>query len=267
VIICVIPFWLVLINSFADEGSLLKLGFQLFPAKISLEGYSFLLKGMQIYRSYGVTILVTTVGSSLAIMITSSFAYAISHKRMKYGYALSLMTFVTRILGVGLVGFYILVSIWLHLRNSLWALILPYLLNPFNTFILISFFRSLPDELNEAAYLDGANEIRIFFQIVLPISMTAFATVMMFYALQYWNDWWLALLFVDNYKLNPLQIMIRELISITSAGIYGNYGDQNIPGRTLQLGTVCLTIGPIILLYPFVQRFFVKGITIGAVKG
>jgi putative aldouronate transport system permease protein len=269
VVVCAIPFWLVLINSFADEVSFSKLGYRLMPAKLSLEGYRFLLSGGQIYRSYLVTILVSTVGSSLAIAITSSFAYAISHRKLRYGYALAFMTYMTRILGVGLVGFYILMSTWLHLRDSLWALILPYLLNPFFTFILISFFRSIPYELNEAAYLDGGNDIFVFFRIVLPISGTAIATVMMFYTLQYWNDWWLALLFIDNYKLHPLQIMIRELISSQTAALYvgADYPGIIIPNRTLQMGTVCLTIGPIVLLYPFVQRFFVKGITIGAVKG
>lgn len=270
-VICFLPFWIVIINSFTAEEAILRNGFQLFPTDFSLSAYTYLLNGKQIGNSYMVTTTVTIIGTLLAVLITSMFSYAISHKKLKYGNFISFMTYATMIFGTGLVGFYILIARWLALKDTIWAMILPYLLNPFYAFILVSFYRSIPYEINEAAIVDGANEIRIFFKIITPISLPALATVSLFYALQYWNDFWLALLFVDNNKLHPLQMMIRQMISNINIMQYignnqTNY-NQMIPAYGVQLATVCLTIGPIILLYPFLQNYFVKGVTIGAVKG
>lgn len=268
---CFLPFWMVLINSFATESQIVTKGFQLLPHTFSIEAYRFLLKNDQIYRSYSVTVLVTVIGTALAMMISATYAYVLSHRRVKYRNILALLTYLTMIFGSGLVGFYILVANWLHLKDSLWALILPYLLNPFFVFILVAFYRTIPYELNEAATVDGANDLFIFVKIMAPIAMPVFATVGLFYALQYWNDFWLALLFVDNYKLHPLQIMLRQLISNVNVGQYvgGSQTDyiQVIPKYGIQMATVCLTIGPIVFLYPYLQRFFIRGITIGALKG
>jgi putative aldouronate transport system permease protein len=270
-IFCLVPFWMVLINSFAAEKEIMTNGFQLFPAEFSLDAYKMLFKSNQIYSSYFVTIFVTIVGTVLAMLVTSMYAYVLAHRKVKYRNFLSFMTYLTMIFGAGLVGFYITIAIYLDLKDSIWALILPYLLNPFFAFILVAFYRSVPYELNEAATVDGASEYKIFFKIVWPISLPAISTVSLFYALTFWNDFWLSLLFIDNHKLHPLQIMLRQLISNANmkqyvAGAAMDYA-QAIPTYGLQMATVCLTIGPIILLYPFVQKFFVKGITIGAVKG
>lgn len=268
---CFIPFWMVIIGSFTDESSLRTEGFQLIPSKLSLYAYEFLLHGGQVYRSYLVTIETTVFGTLAAVLISAMFAYVLAHRKIKYKNALSFLTYFTMLFGSGLVGFYILVVNWLHLKDTLWALILPYLLNPFNTFVLVSFFRTVPYELNEAATVDGSGEWRTFFRIILPISTPVLATTTLLYALQYWNDWWLALLFVDDYTLHPLQIMIRQLISNMNAAAYIQGASasqlQQIPAYGVQLATVCVTIGPIVLLYPFLQRYFVKGLTIGSVKG
>ncbi|NOU73020.1 ABC transporter permease subunit [Paenibacillus sp. LMG 31458] len=269
-ILCVLPFWLVLVNSFASEGEFLKFGYRLWPAHFSFSGYEFLLKGSQIYNSYRNTLTVTIVGTVLAVAITAMFAYVIANPKVKYRYFLSLMAYVAMVLGSGLVGFYIMIANWLDLKDSIWAMIVPYLLNPFYAFILVSFYRSLPYEINEAATIDGAGDIHIFFRIIWPISKPAIATISLFYALQYWNDWFLALLFIDNDALHPLQLMIRQLISNINVASYVGGGASyqvSVPAGVIQLATVCLTIGPIILVYPFIQRYFVKGITIGAVKG
>jgi putative aldouronate transport system permease protein len=268
---CFIPFWMVIINSFTAEKEIMTKGFQLFPSEFSLEAYRVLFRSGQIYSSYAVTIFVTIVGTVLAMAITSTYAYVLAHRRVKYRNFLSFMTYLTMIFGAGLVGFYITIANYLDLKDSIWALILPYLLNPFFAFILVAFYRTVPYELNEAATVDGASEFKIFFKIIFPISMPAISTVGLFYSLTYWNDYWLALLFIDDYKLHPLQIMLRQLISNANmkqyiAGANMDYA-QAIPTYGLQMATVCLTIGPIILLYPYVQKFFVKGITIGAVKG
>lgn len=271
VLFCFIPFWMVFIGSFTDESSLRTEGFQLVPGKLSLYAYQFLLQGGQIYRSYLVTIETTVIGTAAAVLITAMYAYVLAHRKIRYRNTLSFLTYFTMLFGSGLVGFYILVVNWLHLKDTLWALILPYLLNPFNTFVMVSFFRTVPYELNEAATVDGSGEWRTFFRIILPISTPVLATTTLLYALQYWNDWWLALLFVDDYKLHPLQIMIRQLISNMNAAAYiqgaATSQLQQIPAYGVQLATVCVTIGPIVLLYPFLQRYFIKGLTVGSVKG
>ena len=173
-------------------------------------------------------------------------------------------------MGTSMVGFYILISTWMGMRDNLWALILPRVINPFYAFILVAAYRGVPHEIYDSAALDGANDWRVFFQIVLPITIPALATVTLFFALYYWNDWWLALLFIDDYKLHPLQMMIRSLISSITASSYlaaENMTDIAIPTNAVKMAVVCITVGPVILVYPFVQKFFVKGITVGAVKG
>lgn len=271
-IACLLPFWLVIIDSFATEASLREQGFQLLPTAYSLHAYEYLFAGKQVFRSYGVTLITTVLGTLLALGFSSSYGYVLAHPKVRYRNVLSFLTYFTMLFGAGLVGFYMLIVNWLQLKDTLWALILPYLINPFYVFILVSYFRSLPQEINEAAVIDGAGELRIFAQIMLPISKPVLATVALFYALQYWNDWWLALLFIDDYRLHPLQIMIRQLVSNMNAQSYiGASGGTNyaiqVPTYGVQLATVCVTIGPIILLYPFLQKYYVKGLTVGALKG
>lgn len=269
-LVCVVPFWIVLADSFASEASYLKHGYQLIPSEWSLDAYTYLLQGDQLLNSYKNSLFVTIVGTVLAVIITAMFAYVLAHPKVKYRNTLAFLTYLAMVLGGGLVGFYIMVSNWLHLKDSLWALILPYLLNPFYAFILVAFYKSLPYEVNEAATIDGAGDIRLFYKIILPISTPVIATVSLFYAIQFWNDWYLSLLFIDDYKLHPLQLMIRQLISNLNVSAYVGGGASyqvSAPSSAIQLATVCLTIGPIVFLYPFLQKYFVKGITIGAVKG
>ncbi|SDE18923.1 multiple sugar transport system permease protein [Paenibacillus sp. UNCCL117] len=265
----IIPFWMVVAGSLTSEKSLTKYGFRLWPKEWSLDAYQYLFTGKQVFQSYYVSVTVTVVGTISALVMSAMFAYVLSHRRVKYRNILAFLTYFTFLFGAGLVGFYILITNWLHLKDSMLALILPYLLNPFYTFILVSFFRTVPYEINEAATVDGANELYIFFRIIWPLSMPALATVGLFYALHYWNDWWLALLFIDNKDLHPLQMMIRELISTINIESYigGASVSEAPPSKSIQFATVCVTIGPIILLYPFLQKYFVKGLTIGSVKG
>jgi putative aldouronate transport system permease protein len=268
--VCVVPFWIVLADSFASEASFLQKGYQLIPSEWSIEAYKYLLNGDQFLMSYKNSLIVTVVGTVLAVILTSMFAYVLSHPKVKYRNVLAFLTYFAMVVGGGLVGFYMMIASWLHLKDSLWALILPYLLNPFYAFILVAFYKSLPFEINEAATIDGAGDIRLFYRIIVPISTPVIATVSLFYAIQFWNDWYLSLLFIDNYKLHPLQLMIRQLISNLNVAAYVGGGASyhvSAPTSAIQLATVCLTIGPIILLYPFLQKYFVKGITIGAVKG
>lgn len=269
-LVCLVPFWLVVAGSFTPEISLRLEGFQLIPKEISTYAYEYVLFGKQIGQSYLVSTFVTGVGTLLALIVTVPFAFVLS-RRIWIARPLSFLSYFMMVVGGGLVGFYILISNWLKLKDSQWALILPYLLNPFFVFVLLAYFRTLPEELLEAAVIDGANDLVIFWRIVCPISVPIIATVGLFYALQYWNDWWLALLFIDSPQNHPLQFMLKQLQASTDARFYiGNAGLSYrlvVPNYGVRMATVCLTIGPIVLIYPFIQRFFVKGITLGALKG
>lgn len=266
-LICFIPFWLVYIGSFTAEHQIVK-GFQMFPTEFSFDSYRFLFNGSQVYRSAFVSMFVTVVGTVGAVLLTSMFSYVTAHQKVKYRNALSFYIYFTMLFAPGLVGYYLLISNWLSLRDSLLALILPHMFSAFNAFLMTSYFRTLPFELNEAATMDGAHELYIFYRIIWPISMPVIATITLFYALSYWNDWFNALMFIDNPENHPLQMMLRRIISNSQNLDYLN-ASINIPvsATGIQLSTVVITIGPIIFLYPFLQRYFIKGMTIGAVKG
>ena len=148
-------------------------------------------------------------------------------------------------------------------------MIFPLVMNPFLVFIVVSSYREIPGEIHEAAYIDGANDLQLFFRIIIPVVKPTTAVITLFSALRYWNDWWYALMFIDDYKLHPLQMMIRQMISNMNTAAYmggGNLGVA-VPANSLKMVIVCATIGPIILVYPFIQKYFVKGITVGSVKG
>ncbi|AEI44839.1 carbohydrate ABC transporter permease [Paenibacillus mucilaginosus] len=266
-LLCFIPFWLVYIGSFTAEHQIVK-GFQLLPTEFSLDSYRFLLQGSQVYRSAMVSIVVTVTGTVGAVLLTSMFAYVTAHPRVKYRNVLAFYIYFTMLFAPGLVGYYLLISNWLDLRDSIWALILPHLFSAFNAFLMTSYFRTLPFELNEAATVDGAHELYIFFRIIWPISMPVIATITLFYALSCWNDWFNALMFIDDPTKHPLQMMLRRIVSTSQNLDYLNANVNISPAAAgVQLSTVCITIGPIIFLYPFLQRYFIKGMTIGAVKG
>lgn len=270
VIICILPLWLVVSASFTAEPTLRADGFQLIPGDFSLFAYEFIFSGKQIVQSYGVTLLVTGLGTLLAMSITTPLAYLMASKKARYSALISFMVYFTMIFGGGLIGLFILMARWLDMRNTLWVMILPYLINPFFAFILVAYFRTIPVELKEAAIIDGANDAVIFWRIALPLAKPALASVALFYALRYWNDWWLSLLFIDDPDLHSLQVMIRQLHSQVNAAQYvqgSNIDLGPVPRLGVQMATVVLTIGPIVLLYPFVQRYFIKGMLIGAVKG
>lgn len=264
-----LPFWMVLINSFATEASISKYGFQLIPKAFTLDGYQYLLKTPQIYRSYMVTILITVIGTALSVFVSMTYAFFLASKKVKYGNTFSFITYLTVLLGTSLVGSYLLIANWLGLKDSIWSMILPLVMNPFFVFIVVSSYKEIPGEINEAAYIDGANDLQLFFRIIIPIVKPTTAIITLFSALRYWNDWWYALMFIDDYKLHPLQMMIRQMISNMNTAAYmggGNLGVA-VPANSLKMVIVCATIGPIILVYPFIQKYFVKGITIGSVKG
>jgi len=268
---CLIPFWLMIMGSITDETELLLSGYSILPRDFSLEAYRALLGSAAIVRSYGITILITVTGTLLGVTISSLLGYSIANKRNRLRHLIAFYVYFTMLFGGGLVPFYILVTKWLQLSDSIWALILPVVIQPFLVFLLVSFFRTLPEELEEAGRMDGANEMKIFIVIMVPISIPIIATVALFYALSYWNDWFNGLLFISSDRMFPLQLILRRLISNMQAAKnlipVGAGNLVNIPSLGIRMATTVITIGPIVFLYPFIQRYFIKGLTIGSVKG
>ncbi len=267
-ILTLFPFLIVLAVSFSDESSIAKNGFRLIPEKWSLGAYRLLFEGSVVFDAYRISIIVTVAGTVLSVLITSMLGYALSRKNLKYRNVLNMIVYIPMIFSGGLVPFY-MVLLKLHLKDNILGLILPMLFNPFFMFLILNFFRGLPDAIIESAKIDGAGEFRIYRSIVMRLAAPGIATITLFYALNYWNEWNLALLLINDTKLYPLQYLLRMiLMRVTYVGQAAmNANVSEIPAESTKMATVIITIGPIMLVYPFVQKYFIKGITIGAVKG
>ncbi|MBW4079938.1 carbohydrate ABC transporter permease [Paenibacillus sp. S150] len=269
---CLYPFLLVLASSLTDESTLLRDGYKLFPSVWSVSAYKAIFTTSTIPRAYSVTIFVTVTGTFLSLVITSMAAYALSGRRLYYAPHIAMFFYFTMLFSGGMVSSYILTTKYLHLQNSIWVYILPALLSPWNLFLMRNFFNDIPKELFESAKLEGAGESRILRSIVLPLSLPALATIGLFYALGYWSSWTPAMLYIDNPDLFSLQYIIMQIIrnvdmaqNIAVAGAQST--SQVAPAYTVRLATAIVTVGPIIFLYPFLQRYFVGGLKVGAVKG
>lgn len=270
--VCVLPFIMMFSASITDENYISQHGYSLLPHMVTLNAYSFVAgSNSSIWNSYGVTLFITAAGTLLSLVITSALAYALSRKELKYGKVINILVILTLLFQVALVPWYIVISKGLHLYNSIWALILPYTVNAWNMFVLKNFFNTIPDSIIESARIDGCNEIHILFRIILPLSKPGLATIGLFYSIQYWNDWYLALMFMSNTKLWPLQFLLRMIMSsieyVSAGGAGASRMAGQIPSESAKMAITIFTLGPILLIYPYIQRYFVKGITIGAVKG
>jgi putative aldouronate transport system permease protein len=265
---CVYPFILTFMASISSEKSILDNGYQLIPKEFSLMAYDLVFKNRIIYSGYAVSIFVTVAGTAMSLLICGMAGYAMSIKRVKYRNIISMYFYLTMVFGAGVLPWYLVCTQVLHLQNTLMALILPGLVSPFNVFLMRNYFATIPSELIESAEIDGCGVMRTFIQIIIPLSLPIIATITLFIGLAYWNDWSSALWFIDNPHLYPLQYMLYRIQSLMSfVRQYGSMGDMQMPTETFQVATLFVTIGPIIFLYPFIQRYFVKGIMIGAVKG
>lgn len=269
----VIPLLLVVAISITDESKLLDHGYHLIPEKISFAAYDLILQSpKQLLTAYGVTVVVTVIGTIVSVLFTSMLAYSISRKDYRYRRPTTLFVFFTMLFNGGLVPFYILVTQYLHLKDSIWALIIPYLLNPFYVLIMKGFLDKLPQEVFESAKIDGASELRIFATIVLPLSLPALATVGLFISFVYWNDWWLGLLFINEPKLVPLQLLLYRIMN-TIEFLTNNISLVNVqidlstfPSLSARMAMAVLAAGPMMFVFPFFQRYFVAGLTVGSVK-
>lgn len=266
---CLLPMILVISISLSDERLVARQGYSLWPVGFTTFAYEYILQEPgQMVRAYGVTILVTATGTVLGLLICSLLGYAISRKDYKFRGVLSFYVFFTLLFNGGMVPFYILVTRYLGLKNDLLALILPYLVTAWYVLILRTSFAQLPVELLDAARIDGAGEWRIFFQIVLPLSKPALATVGLFFILRYWNDWFLALLFIDIDTLYPLQYLLYVLMqNINFLASNPQTTGVPIPSQSARMALAVLAFGPALFSFLLLQKYFVRGITIGGLKG
>ena len=271
-LICFLPFWLIVIGSFTSESEIIARGYSLWPSEFSVEAYKMVFQlPERIFKAYGVSIFITVLGGGISLFITAMSAFVLMRKDFEFRNKIALFFYFPTIFSGGMIPSYILVVKYLNLKDNILALILPGLLGAWNIFLMRNFMKSIPDSIMESAKLDGANEIVIAFRIYFPLSIPVLAAVTLFYALGYWNDWWNAIMLIDNNKLYPLQYflfklqseikMLRDLqMQSASAGV-------TLPSESVKMATVIVTIGPIIFLYPFLQKYFVKGLVIGGVKG
>lgn len=271
-IICLVPFIVLISSSFTSESYIRFHGYSILPKEFTTEAYGLIFKSpMTVLRAYGVSILITVVGTVLGLFIITMTAYVLSRKDFKYRNAFSFFFYFTTLFNGGMVCTYIFYIQYLHLKDSLWALILPGIFNVFYLLIMRSFVSAIPAALIESAKIDGAGEYRTFFQIILPLLKSGMATIGLFLALGYWNDWYNAMLYLNSDKKYPLQYMLYNLLQQTQAlaRIASQAGIvvADMPSNSLKMAMAVVATGPIILVYPFVQKYFVKGVTIGSVKG
>ena len=272
----VIPFLFVVIISLTDEQSLAMNGYRFIPEKWSLHAYEYIVSaGENIIRSYGVTILVTVVGTVLGLLLTGTYAYALSRKTYAFRSFFTKVITIPMLFSGGMIANYLIVTKVLMLKNSVWALILPLCLNSYNIIVLRTFFKtSIPDAVVESAKIDGATEWHLFFRIVIPMALPGLATIALFLTLGYWNDWFNAMMYMDDKTWIPLQYLLIQIESSMDwlasnkamLGVDGIQAAANLPKETIKMAIVVISTLPIIFAYPFFQRYFVNGLTVGAVK-
>ncbi|WNR45999.1 carbohydrate ABC transporter permease [Paenibacillus roseipurpureus] len=266
-IICVLPIINVIAMSFAPMKDLVSGKFLLWPSSFDLSAYRFIFNTGIFFQALKNTVWVTVVGTVLNLAFTTTLAYVCSRQRFSARRVLLFMVVFTMLFSGGLIPTYLVVKST-GLMNSLWALVIPTAVSAFNLLVIREFFESIHESIIESATIDGCNDLGIFIRIVLPLSIPALATFTLFYAVGNWNQYFNAILYVNKPSLWPLQILLRQVVLIGQADIYANANTEIIPlPVSSQMATVVLTSAPIVILYPFLQKYFVKGLTLGAVKG
>ena len=272
---CLLPLFFVIVISLTDENALATYGYRLWPKVWSFAGYKYLATmGGELLRSLWISVLVTVVGTVINSTFTSTYAYAISRSSFKYRRFFTVFCLVTMLFSPGMVANYIVVTNMLHLKDTLWALILPIAVSPFNIIVMRTFFkRQVSESIIESARIDGASEMRIFTQIVIPLAVPGIATISLFAALGYWNDWFNALLYIQSDNLVPLQYLLMKIQSNiemlsqnASSGTQFGGSLMAIPKEATRMAMVVIATLPIACSYPFFQKDFVRGLTIGGVK-
>lgn len=270
-VICVVPFLLVLSVSFTSEAGINANGYSLIPSQFSTEAYEYIFKNAnEVISAYGVTIFITVIGTVVGTLLSAMLAYPLSRKDFKMQSALSFYIYFTMLFSGGLVPTYLLVTKYLGLKDTVTALILPILLNAWNVFLLRTFFTSIPMALIEAASIEGASEFKIFFKIILPVGKVGVVIIALFSALNYWNDWYQSMLYIDRSNIQSLQYMLYRVMQKTNLAkeMGGNMMyTEKMPNENLRMALCTVAAGPMLFIFPFFQKYFAKGITVGSVKG
>ena len=276
-VLALFPFLLLVMASFTSEGALVKTGYSIIPQEWSLEAYSYLGKqGDQIFRAYGVTVLVTLLGTVGNLIITSMLAYPLSRKDMPGQKGLTFFVFFTMLFNGGLVPTYLLYTNYLGIKNTIWALLIPGLLvSAWYVLLMRTFFATnVPSAVIESAQIDGASEFRTFLSIVMPMSRPIVATVGLFAGIAYWNDWYNGMIYLTKSELFSIQNLLTRMMSdiqflANNASLASSAAGAtaNIPSMSVRMAIAVVGVLPIVVIYPFVQNNFIKGISIGAVKG
>lgn len=258
------PFWNILVVSFSTPGAYYTSAYHLVPRELTTDAYVYNFSNTQVYTSFFTSVTVTVAGTSMAMVLTIMTAYFLSKKYLKGRNFIFGMFILTMFIGGGLIPFYVLVT-KLGMRNTLFALFVPQALNMYFLILTKNYLVSMPQSLEESAKLDGANDFTILLRIVVPTAKPIIATISLFYAVQFWNDWFNPMIFLRDQKLFPLSLYLRNLISEATGQIDQGVVDIGTPA-TIRAAVMIITITPIILVYPFLQKHFVKGVLLGSVK-
>lgn len=265
----VLPFLYVLAGSFATEKELTEKAFFIIPSVWSLNAYRYAINTANILKGLRNSILLTALGTFSCMAFSLTFAYPLSKKHFRGRNWVMNMVIITMLFSGGMIPSYLVIQAY-GLLNSWWALILPALINPFNMIIIKNFFQGLPVELDEASYMDGANDLQIFWKVALPLSKPVIASISLFYGVGFWNDYFNAMIYLSDAEKFPVQIQLRSIILLTSK-ISDTSIDYDImgapPDKAVKMACTVIATVPILLIYPFVQKYFTKGVMVGAVKG
>jgi len=270
-----LPIFIIIISSVTSEASLARNGYRLWPEEFSTSAYKYLFaQGSIVLTAYKNTIIATVAGTFISVLMVGLYAYPLSRDDFVFGRFFTFYAFFTMLFGGGLVAYYMVMRQVLQIQNSLWALFLPSAFSPFWVIVMRTFYKAnVPNELIESARMDGANEWRTFFQIVVPLSVPGLATVALFSAIGIWNNFFNCLLLVDEAKYYSLQFTIYTTLNnirflLENADkLQGVVNISDLPSQTFRMAMAVVTVGPIIFAYPFFQRYFIRGLTIGALKG
>ncbi|WP_219835617.1 carbohydrate ABC transporter permease [Paenibacillus sp. R14(2021)] len=262
------PFYNIVITSFNDPTDAARGGITFWPREFSVENYKMVFKDDNMIRAFIVTIARTLVGTAAAVLFTGAFAYGVAKNELIGRKFFLMLAIVTMYFSGGIIPYYLVVAKYLHMKGHFLVYIVPNLFNVFNAILMLTFFKGLPKEIEESAKIDGANDLRIFFQLVLPVSKPVLATIALYNAVSHWNAWYDAMLF-GNEKLVTLQQILMQIISSNSnvSLLANNLGFGTVTAASLKLATMVITTLPIVFTYPFVQKYFVQGVMIGSVKG
>ena len=271
-LLCLFPFYLIIVASITPESSLIRNGYPILPTEFSLQSYALCLKNPEsVLRAYGNTIMVTVIGTFLSVWLATMTGYVLSRRDFPYRNFFSFFFFFTTLFSGGLVPWYMMCTRYLAFKNHYYALILPMMFSVWNTIIAKSFISGIPAAITESAKIDGANDFTIYIRLIIPLCKPLIATLSLFAALAFWNDWYNCMLFMTDENRYNLQYYLQRMLGSAAAmKIVAEKSGIDLPSVPLEGMKMAMTIvatGPIVLLYPFVQRYFVKGLTIGAVKG